>query len=87
MLKIKRFKGDIDIILDPHFPATRHSPVQVVEEAEEVERQLDPALPLAGVERVRVHDGGGVIQPRPRHHRPPHVPANRDNSLTFYNSP
>ena len=63
MLKIGHFKGDI--MLGSSFSRPAHSPVQVVEEAEEVERQLDPALPLAGVERVRVHDGGGVIQPRP----------------------
>ena len=42
-------------------------PVEIVEEAEQVEGQLDPSLPLALVQGVRVHDRGGVIQTRPRH--------------------
>ena len=36
--------------------------IQVVEEAEQVEGQLDPSLSLAFVECVSIHDGGGVIQ-------------------------
>ena len=50
-------------------------PIYVVEEAEEVECQLGPALPLALVQGGSVHDGGGVIQPWARHHRPVHVPT------------
>ena len=51
-----------------------HPPVQVVEEGEQVEGELHPALPLALVQRVRVHDGGGIVQARTRHHWTVHVP-------------
>jgi hypothetical protein len=53
-------------------------PVQVVEEGEEVEGELDPALSLALVQGVRVHNGGGIVQAGPGHHGPVHVPAEKN---------
>ena len=51
-------------------------PVEIVEERQQVEGQLDPALPLALVEGVCIHDGGGVVKTGSRHHGPVHVPVN-----------
>ncbi len=51
------------------------SPVEIVEERQQVERQLDPSLALALVQRVGVHDARGVVQAGAGHHRPVHIPA------------
>jgi len=51
-------------------------PVEIVEERQQVEGQLDPALSLAFVESVCIHDRGGIVQAGARHHRPVHVPVN-----------
>ena len=50
-------------------------PVEIVEKGEEIESQLAPALLLTVGQDVGVHDGGGVVQSRPTHHRSGHIPA------------
>jgi len=62
----------------------RTLPVEIVEEGQQVEGQLDPALPLTLVERVRVHDGGGVVQPGAGHHGPVQVPAGTANRVRHW---
>lgn len=57
------------------------SPIQVVEERQEIEGQLDPALSLTLGERVCVHNTGGVVQTGPRHHRPRSVPVQTTQGL------
>ena len=54
------------------------SPVEIVEEGEQVESELDPALALALVQRVRVHDRRRVVQAGAAHHRPVEVSENKD---------
>jgi len=43
--------------------------IEIVEEWDEVECQFDPSLSDAFIEHVGVHDWGGVVQARARHHR------------------
>ena len=50
-------------------------PIEVIEEREQVEGEFDPSLPLAFVQRVRVHDARRVVEPGAAHHRPIHVPV------------
>ena len=54
-------------------------PIEVIEEREQVEGELDPALPLAFVQRVRVHDARRVVEPGAAHHGPIHVPEGEKN--------
>ena len=54
-------------------------PVEIVEKGEEVESQLAPALLLTVGQDVGVHDGGGVVQSGPTHHRSGHIPAAQAN--------
>ena len=61
-------------------------PVEIIEEWEEVECELDPSLPLALVQRVRVHDARRVVQPGAAHHRPIHVPEGEEKRNIFSNS-
>lgn len=49
--------------------------VKVVEERQQVERQLDPSLSLALVKRVRVHDARRVVEPGSGHDWPVQVPV------------
>lgn len=49
-------------------------PIEIVEEGEEVEGQLTPALLLTVGQNVGVHDGCWVIQPRATHHRSACIP-------------
>lgn len=49
--------------------------IKVVEEWEEVEGEFDPALPLAFVQRVCVHDARGVVEAGAAHHGSIHVPV------------
>ena len=65
----------------------RYVPVKVVEEGEEVEGQLDPSLSLTLVEGVRVHDGGGVVEAGPTHHRPVHVPGQGKFNIYLFQIP
>ena len=48
-------------------------PIEIIEEAEKVERELDPAFSLTLVQSICVHDGGGVIQSRSWHHWSLHI--------------
>ena len=61
-------------------------PVEIVEEWEEVECELDPSLPLALVQRVRVHDARRVVQPGAAHHRSIHVPEGEEKRNHFRDS-
>lgn len=56
-------------------------PVEVVEKRQQVHGQLDPALLLAVLQHVRVHDAGGVVQARSGHHRTVDVPEKRSGAL------
>lgn len=50
-------------------------PVYVVEEADQVDGQLDPTLAHIPGQCVRFQDRGGIIQSRSRHHRAVFVAA------------
>lgn len=50
-------------------------PVEIVEEGQEVERQLAPALFLTEGQNVGIHDGCRVVESRTAHHRSAHIPA------------
>ena len=52
-------------------------PIEIVEEWDEVECQFDPSLSDAFIEHVGVHDWGGVVQARARHHRTLQVSVNQ----------
>jgi len=49
--------------------------IEVVEEADEVEGQFDPALPLAAVQHLARHDVGRVVQARAGHDGARSVPV------------
>lgn len=50
-------------------------PVEIVEEGQEVERQLEPTFSLALIECVCVHNGGRIVEPGAAHHGPIQVPV------------
>lgn len=56
-------------------------PVKVVEEGQQVEGQLAPALLLTVGQDVCVHDGGGVVESRAAHHGSAHVPAEKPRAV------
>lgn len=55
-------------------------PVEIVEEREEVERQLAPALLLTEGQDIGVHDGRRVVESWTAHHRSAHVPARQQGA-------
>ena len=59
-------------------------PIEVIEEREQVEGEFDPALPLAFVQRVRVHDARGVVEAGAAHHGSIHVPRKGHQLHSFH---
>lgn len=56
--------------------------VKVVEERDEVEAELDPALTSRLLQLVVVHDGRRIVDARSRHHRSVYVPADSRVCIT-----